>query len=237
MRLTAGAGILAAALAGPVIMPGALAEALALDAPADDGWRTAVARSYPMPDNDDDGSGQGEDPDDDGRIDPVRNSRITALRVRPWAPRRDSDLRVEVRCPSPSTHATVASDAINAVGSRRGSRELGIGLDDDGYGHDTEGVPFDARLGVRDIWLRCVKVEVDDHTLVRRVRLISRLHTTLLVRRHILSKMKCGSVWFVCKKPGDPDRPRKWKNGPGHDGWKNGNGNGNGNGHKNGPRD
>jgi hypothetical protein len=126
---------------------------------------------------------------------------VTALRISPWNPRRDSDVRVIVRCPLEATDAIVASSALNPAGSRRHSRELGIGLDDDGYGHDTEAVAFDSKLGVRAVWLKCLKVEVDDHTLVRHITLISRLDTTLKVRKRIVPSLRCLGVGFIeCHK-------------------------------------
>ncbi|MDF5755615.1 hypothetical protein [Spongiactinospora sp. TRM90649] len=215
MRLTAGTGILAALLVGPIIAPGTIAQALTSpEVGTGDGWRISTAKAVPADNGDGDGDGDGIN--DTQPLSIVQFSHITALRVSPWRPRRDSDLRIEVRCPSPSTHATVASPAIDPTGSRRGSRELGIGLDDNGYGHDTEGVPFDARLGIRPIWLRCVKAEVNDDSLVRHVKLVSRLVTTVKVRRHIVPTFRCGGVGFSCKKwPNSPDRPHRWRNAAG----------------------
>lgn len=126
---------------------------------------------------------------------------VTALRISPWNPRRDTDVRVIVRCPLEATDAIVATSAFNPAGSRRHSRELGIGLDDDGYGYDTETVTFDSRRGVRAVWLKCLKVEVDEHTLVRHIDLISRLDTTLKVRKKIVPSLRCLGVGFIeCHK-------------------------------------
>lgn len=126
---------------------------------------------------------------------------VTALRISPWNPRRDSDVRVIVRCPLEATDSIVASSALNPAGSRRHSRELGIGLDDDGYGHDTEAVAFDSKLGVRHVSLKCLKVEVDEHTLVRHIDLITRLDTTLKVRKRIVPSLRCLGVGFItCHK-------------------------------------
>jgi hypothetical protein len=148
-----------------------------------------------------------DDEDDDDAVIRRRGRHLTALRLTPWRPRRDSDVVIQIRCPEAATHATVASSAFNAVGSRRGSREVGLGLDDDGYAHDTEGVVFDSRLGDRRVWLRCVKVEVNEDTLVRSVRLVSRLNAIVRVRRHIVPPLICRGVRHFCHNNIRPDEP------------------------------
>ncbi|MCG5212457.1 hypothetical protein [Streptosporangium sp. KLBMP 9127] len=182
MRLLIGAGALAALMVGPIVLPQAAVAEVA-----------AAMQNAGGPTG---GGGGGGNGDEDARKDP----HLTALRLTPWRPRRDSEIVVQVRCPVESTHATVASSAFNRAGSRRVSREVGMGLDDHGYGHDSESVEFDSRLGVRAVWLRCVKVEVDEDTQIRKITLISRLRTTLRVRRLIIPDLRCKGVRHHCHR-------------------------------------
>lgn len=156
MRLLIGAGAAAALVLGPNVA----AEASGSRATSA-GWLTG-------------------DSDDKHNVDDV-----TSLRVLPGRPRQETDLRVITRCPKGSTDSVTFSKAFNDKGVRRHSTALGIGLNDDHFGHDTETVTFDAPLGPRRVWMKCVKVKVDKETRQRTVEVISRVRTAILVRKYV----------------------------------------------------
>ncbi|MGW4423439.1 hypothetical protein [Streptosporangium sp. NPDC004631] len=123
-------------------------------------------------------------------VEPVNAGKIkndqffTSLRISPGRPRQDSDVRLIVRCPKKATDAVVFSKVLNDAGVRRHSTALGIGLNEDKYGHDTEDVGFDAPLGPRRVWMKCIKIDVDKETRSRKIEVISRARTAVLVRRY-----------------------------------------------------
>jgi len=130
------------------------------------------------------------------------------LRIAPWAPRRDSDVRILVRCPKEATDAIVASTAFGPGPIPPYRTAYDIGLDDSDFGWDTESIPAFARLGEHTIVLRCVKVVVDPATLLRTITKISKLYTTVFVRPHITPSLKCTGVGFV-KCHGSGTDPKK----------------------------
>jgi hypothetical protein len=106
----------------------------------------------------------------------------TGVKVTPFRPRQDSDVRILVRCPKRSTNAIVAAKPFNPPGSRKFRRQKGIGITD-GRGFDTETVAYDALRGPRRVTLRCLKITVDEKTRHRTIELVSRSHTHIFVRK------------------------------------------------------
>ncbi|MFI6790786.1 hypothetical protein ACIBG4_26000 [Nonomuraea sp. NPDC050383] len=106
----------------------------------------------------------------------------TSLRILPPWPRQNDEVRVFVHCPVKANHALIGSTAFTLKGSRRIYREVGLGLSDRGLGRRAVGISYYAFPGDHLAHLRCVKVTIDEHTRIRKVRLISRFTVPLVVR-------------------------------------------------------
>ncbi|MFC7647151.1 hypothetical protein ACFQX6_46470 [Streptosporangium lutulentum] len=75
-----------------------------------------------------------------GQIPPELKN-VTSLRVLPWNPRQNNNVRIFVHCPPTSNHAIIGSTAFNLKGSRRIYREVGLGLSDRGLGRRSAASP------------------------------------------------------------------------------------------------
>lgn len=108
---------------------------------------------------------------------------VTSLRVLPWDPRQNNNVRILVHCPPVSNHAIIGSTAFNLKGSRRIYREVGLGLSDRGLGHRSASISYFALPGYHEVCLKCVKVTMNQQTRIRRIRVVGRDSVPLLVRR------------------------------------------------------
>ncbi|MEV4098507.1 hypothetical protein [Streptosporangium saharense] len=117
---------------------------------------------------------------------------VTSLRVLPAWPRQNNDVRLMVHCPTGANHATVGSTAFALKGSRRVYREVGIGLSDRGLGRDTASISYYALPGPHTVTLRCVKVTIDHATRIRKIRVLSRVTVSMVVRRFDIAQ------FFAC---------------------------------------
>ncbi|MDP9848480.1 hypothetical protein [Streptosporangium lutulentum] len=117
-----------------------------------------------------------------GQIPPELKN-VTSLRVLPWNPRQNNNVRIFVHCPPTSNHAIIGSTAFNLKGSRRIYREVGLGLSDRGLGRRSAGISYFALLGDHEVCLTCVKVTMNQQTRLRKIRVTGRDSVPLLVRR------------------------------------------------------
>ncbi|NUW44417.1 hypothetical protein [Nonomuraea rhodomycinica] len=106
----------------------------------------------------------------------------TSLRILPQWPRQNDTVRVFVHCPTKANHALIGSTAFTLKGSWRIYREVGLGLSDRGLGRRGVGISYYAFPGDHLAHLKCVKVTIDEHTRLRKVRVISRFTVPLVVR-------------------------------------------------------
>ncbi|MCP2347246.1 hypothetical protein [Nonomuraea roseoviolacea] len=106
----------------------------------------------------------------------------TSLRILPQWPRQNDTVRVFVHCPTKANHALIGSTAFTLKGSWRIYREVGLGLSDRGLGRRGVGISYYAFPGDHLAHLKCVKVTINEHTRIRKVRVISRFTVPLVVR-------------------------------------------------------
>ncbi|MEV6868854.1 hypothetical protein AB0M44_48790 [Streptosporangium subroseum] len=114
---------------------------------------------------------------------PPALKKVTSLRVLPWNPRQNNNVRIFVHCPPVSNHAIIGSTAFNLKGSRRIYREVGLSLSNRGLGRRSAGISYFTLLGYHEVCLKCVKVTMNQQTRLRRIRVIGRDSVPLLVRR------------------------------------------------------
>lgn len=114
--------------------------------------------------------------------------KVTSLRVLPYLPRQNNNVRIMVHCPTTANHAIIASTAFGLKGSRRPYREVGVGLSDRGLARRTASISYYALLGAHEVRLTCVKVTIDEKTRFREIRVISRCSVPIGVRRFRLAQ-------------------------------------------------
>jgi hypothetical protein len=108
---------------------------------------------------------------------------VTSLRVLPWNPHQNDNVRIFVHCPPTSNHALIGSTAFNLKGSRRIYREVGLGLSDRGLGRRSAGISYFVLPGDHEVCLTCVKVTMNQQTRIRKIRVTGRDSVPLFVRR------------------------------------------------------
>ncbi|NJP94272.1 hypothetical protein HCN51_33365 [Nonomuraea sp. FMUSA5-5] len=108
--------------------------------------------------------------------------KLTSFFVLPSAPHQNDVVRVLLHCPDEANHAIVGSTAFMLKGSWRTYREVGLGLSERGFARDGVIISRYAPPGHHEVRMKCVKVTIDQHTHLRKVKVLSRASVPLFVR-------------------------------------------------------
>ncbi|MFC5824589.1 hypothetical protein [Nonomuraea insulae] len=108
-------------------------------------------------------------------------SKLSSFRVMPRVLHQKDVLRVLMKCPVRANHAVIGSTAFTLKGSWRSFREVGVNLSNGGFGKHAIPISRFAEPGHHDVHIKCVKVTLDHATGFKKVKLLSRASTPILI--------------------------------------------------------